>query len=95
VAIAAGVSATSQVVSIRVVAPAPLSNSVPAIAGGHFTFDYAATPGLTYVIKSSPDYLTWSPVATNVATANPAVFTDNSALRSTNLFYEVVLEPNP
>jgi hypothetical protein len=39
--------------------------------------------------------LTWSPVATNVATANPAVFTDNSALRSTNLFYEVVLEPNP
>lgn len=94
VAKAAGVSATSAVVSISVVTPVAVSNTVPAISAGHFSFDYTANPGLTYVIARSSNLVTWLPIATNVPSGNPVIFTDNSAV--TNLgFYRVVLQPNP
>jgi hypothetical protein len=94
VATAAGISATSAVVNISVVSPVAVSNSAPNIAGGQFSFSYSSDPGLAYVIQDSSDLVTWLPVSTNVASANPSVFTD-AAVTSGALFYRVVLQPNP
>jgi len=94
VATAAGISATSPVVNITVVSPVPVAISGPAVSGGQFSFDYTVNPGLTYVIKSSSNLVNWVSMATNVASNNPAIFTDNSGL-STQRFYQVVLQPNP
>ena len=38
----------------------------PALHGGQFRFTLAATPGQRIVILTSADFLTWTPVATNV-----------------------------
>jgi plastocyanin len=94
VATAAGVSATSAVVNITVVSPVAVSNSLPGIAGGQFSFDYTANPGLTYVVESSSNLFNWAPIATNVASNSPVIFTDSSGL-GTQRFYQVVRQPNP
>jgi hypothetical protein len=94
VATAAGVSATSAAVSISVVAPVAISNSVPGISGGQFSFDYTANAGLTYVVEGSSNLVNWMPIATNVASSSTVNFTDTSGL-STLRFYEVVRQPNP
>jgi hypothetical protein len=94
VAMAAGVSATSAVVNISVVSPVAVSNSLPAITAGHFSLDYTVNPGLAYVIESSSDLDHWVSIATNVASNNPAVFTDSSGL-SSQRFYRIVRQPNP
>ena len=65
VATAAGISATSSVVNISVVSPIAVSNSMPAVAGGQFSFSYSANAGLTYVVQRSSDLSTWVPVVTN------------------------------
>jgi plastocyanin len=94
VATAAGISATSAVVNITVVTPVAVSNSVPGIAGGQFSFDYTANPGLTYVVEISSNLLNWLPIGTNVASNNPVIFTDSSGLGAQR-FYQVVRQPNP
>jgi hypothetical protein len=94
VATAAGISATSAPVSISVVSPVAVSNSAPAIVGGHFSFSYTANAGLSYVVKGSPDLVNWQPIVTNVPTGSTFNFTDSSAL-GTLRYYEVVLQPNP
>jgi len=94
VATAAGVSATSAVVSVSVVTPVAVSNSAPAISAGLFSFDYTANVGLTYVVQSSSNLVNWMPIATNVASSGIVHFTDNSGL-STLRFYDVFLQPNP
>src|SRR6185503_6348940 len=71
VATAAGVAATSSVVNITVVSPVAVSVSAPTITNGQFSFDYAANPGLTYVVENSLNLVNWLPVATNVAALNP------------------------
>ena len=38
----------------------------PALQAGQFRFTLAATPGQRIVIQTSPDFLTWTPLATNV-----------------------------
>jgi hypothetical protein len=94
VATAAGLSATSAVVNISVVAPVVISNTAPAVTAGHFSFGYSVNPGLTYIIETSSNLVNWVPIATNIPSSNPATFTDNSGM-SNYLFYEVVLSPNP
>ena len=94
VATAAGVSATSAAVNISVVSPVAVSISNPSIAGGRFSFDYTANPGLTYVIESSSNLLHWAPIATNVASTNSVYFTDPTGLGLLR-FYEVVRQSNP
>jgi len=94
VATAAGISTTSTVVNVSVVAPVAVSNSVPAVAGGHFSFSYSANVGLAYVIQRSADLIHWSPVSTNVASSNPVHFADTATVGAAG-FYRVVRQPNP
>src|SRR6185503_3269296 len=47
-----GARATSSVVNVTIKAPTPLLLSSPRFTvNGHFQFDYAADPGLTYVVR--------------------------------------------
>jgi len=94
VATAAGVSTTSSPVSISVVSPVAVSNSVPAVSAGQFSFDYSANVGLTYIVQKSSDLATWIPVVTNVASINPVHFTE-TAVTSGARYYRVVRQPNP
>ena len=94
VATAAGVSTTSPVVNISVVNPVAISNSAPAVAGGQFSFSYSVNVGLTYVVQSSSDLSSWVPAGTNIASVNPATFSEG-AVTGGNRFYRVVLQPNP
>jgi hypothetical protein len=94
VATAAGVSATSAVVNVSVVSPVAVSNSLPAISGGQFSFDYTANAGLTYLVKSSSNLVNWVPIATNFATNSPVIFKDTPGLGARR-FYQVVRQPNP
>jgi hypothetical protein len=81
-------------VSFQVVAPSEISVTPPQIVTGEFQFNYAANPGLRYVIKSSEDLLNWQPTATNTPTANPTIFSEpfNSA---SSRYYRVQRLPNP
>jgi len=94
VATAAGVSATSSVVNITVVSPVAISATAQLITNGQFSFDYAANPGLTYVVENSSNLVNWLPVATNVAAGNPVHFTD-SFIPSVFRYYRVGRLPNP
>ena len=91
---ASGISATSSVVNISVVAPVAVTLSSPRITGGQFAFDYTANPGLQYVVQSSSDLVNWRTVATNVPTVNPVHFTDSFTTNSTQ-YYRVGRMPNP
>ena len=94
VATASGISATSSVVNVSVVNPVVVSLSGGTVDNGQFSFRYTADAGLDYVIQSSSNLLDWVSLATNIASANPASFTNeiNSAGAS---FYRVGLLPNP
>jgi hypothetical protein len=94
VATAAGVSATSSVVNVTVVSPVTVNLSAAGLNNGKFSFNYAANPGLAYVVESSTNLLNWTPVVTNVAPGNPAPFTN--AVNATGIqFYRVGRLPNP
>jgi hypothetical protein len=90
----AGISTTSAVVNVSVVAPVAVSNSVPVVAGSHFSFNYSANVGLTYLIQRSTDLINWSSIFTNVASSNPVHFTDNAMVAGAN-YYRVARQPNP
>ena len=94
VATAAGVSTTSSAVNVSVVSPVAISNSVPVVAGGHFSFNYSANVGLTYVVQRSSDLINWPAVSTNVASNNPVHFTDSVPVNG-SAFYRVARQPNP
>ena len=94
VATAAGVSATSSVVNITVVSPVPVSLTSPHLANGLFSFSYGANPGLTYVVESSSNLLTWVPLATNVPASSPASFS-SAVGGNANGYFRVNRQPNP
>ena len=94
VAKASGLSTTSSVVTITVVTPVPTTSSSPMITNGQFSFSYTANPGLTYVVQSTSDLLTWSPGVTNVAGSNPVQYSEGVISNSWR-FYRVVRLPNP
>jgi hypothetical protein len=76
VATASGISSTSAVVNISVVAPVAVALSLPAASNGLFSFGYNADPGTSYVVERSANLLDWTPVVTNVASSNPATFSE-------------------
>jgi plastocyanin len=94
VATAAGISATSAVVSISVVSPVTVSNSAPSIVNGQFSFDYSANVGLAYIVQNSLDLVNWSPIFTNAAASAAVQFTDSVPVNGSR-YYRVVLQPNP
>ncbi|MGA2748876.1 MAG: hypothetical protein ABSG59_08885 [Verrucomicrobiota bacterium] len=60
-----------------------------AVANGQFSFSCTATSGLSYVVKSSSDLVTWEPIQTNVAPASVVVFS-NAFSPGGSRFYRVV-----
>jgi len=87
-----GGSVTSAVAVLTVTNPiatvAVLAGAVPSPSG--FSFQVGAPVGVTYIILTSPDLLNWTPIATNIATAATASFTDPAATNSGNQFYKVI-----
>lgn len=77
VATAAGISSTSAVVNITVLAPGAITLSSPKIVAGQFSFDYTATIGQNYVVENSSDFLNWIPLTTNSATTNLEHYSDS------------------
>ena len=98
VATASGISGTSSVVNITVVAPAAISLTPPSVTNGVFSFSFTTEPGFSYVIQrasslsvsNAPD---WISVATNVSFGSQSSFSE-PATNSTG-FYRVGLLPNP
>lgn len=94
VATAAGVSVTSPVVNITVVAPLPVTLTAPSASAGLFAFSYTANPGLSYVVESSTNLVNWAPVATNTASSTLVPFSETLALGPPR-YYRVGRLPNP
>jgi hypothetical protein len=94
VATAAGISATSPAVNITVVSPVATTVSLPGITANQFTFDFAANPGLSYVVQNSSNLLDWLSLATNLANSNSVHFTDNLTTNGAR-YYRVGRMPNP
>ncbi|MGO8678169.1 MAG: Ig-like domain-containing protein [Limisphaerales bacterium] len=94
VATAGGVSATSSVVNITVVAPVPVSMTAPSVGGGLFGFSYSANPGLSYVVQSSANLVDWVSVATNVASSTLVSFSE-ALTANPSRYYRVGRLPNP
>ncbi len=94
VATAGGVTGTSPVVNITVVAPVSVALGAPAAAGGQFKFSYSANPGLSYVIQSSSNLTDWVSIATNTASSALVPFTEGIAANASR-YYRVGRLPNP
>lgn len=94
VATAGGVSATSSVVSISIVSPAPTSLTAPMLTNNQFAFDYSANAGLGYVVQSSSNLIDWMSVVTNVAASNLVTFT-NVLVPNGAQYFRVGRLPNP
>lgn len=94
VATAAGVSATSAPpFNISVVVP--VTNTISSgITNGKFQFAFTTTPGLTYVVETSPNLKIWLPVSTNVPAGN-VIHVTNTLSPSGNTFFRVARLPNP
>jgi len=94
VATAAGVSGTSSVVNISVVAPLAVSLTAPSAGRGLFSFSYSANPGLSYVVQSSSNLVDWVPVATNTASSTLVPFSEGLTAKPSR-YYRVGRLPNP
>jgi len=89
-----GLTATKSI-SVSVVIPNPVVAGTPAfVAPGTFHFSYSTTVGLGYVVQISTNFLNWTSLATNTATANPESFTNKNAGNNA-AYYRVALKPNP
>jgi hypothetical protein len=94
VATSAGVSATSSVVNVSVVNPVVVNLSSATVNAGQFSFSYNANAGLTYVVQSSTNLVTWVSLVTNMAPGSPLLFTNPLNPAGAN-FYRVGRLPNP
>lgn len=89
-----GLAATNSV-DISVITPMTVSlTNASEPSANDFQFSYSADIGLSYVVQRSADLLTWTPLVTNKAASNPAVFDDSNATNSVD-FYRVGRLPNP
>ncbi|HEX4122668.1 MAG TPA: Ig-like domain-containing protein [Verrucomicrobiae bacterium] len=88
-----GLSATNSV-SVQVVTPVTTTITAPQRVLGTFQFNYAASPGLTYVVQRAVTLPSWVPIYTNPATSGTVLFQDPSAPTNT-AYYRVMRIPNP
>ena len=93
-AASSGLSGTSAVVNISVVAPVAISIFSPRVSSNHFLFDHTANPGLRYAVQDSTDFVSWSSVATNTASSNSVQVMDTFQ-KGNMIFYRVGRLPNP
>jgi plastocyanin len=86
---------TSAPVAISVLAPAPITLSLPRwLTATGFQFSYTATAGLAYVVQRSENLSNWTPIATNRADSSTVTFLDRAATAPAT-FYSITLAPNP
>lgn len=91
-----GLTATN-LVTINIVAPFPLSITTPQwLPPANFQFTYPANVGLSYVVQRSTSLLStgWTAILTNMAASNPVSFVDSNAVGNPG-FYRVGRLPNP
>jgi plastocyanin len=83
------------VLSVSVADPLPITlSNLTRPSATSFQFDYSGTPGLSYVISRTSDFVQWTPLATNVAAGATSSFVDITADGPID-FYKVSLQPNP
>ena len=61
-------------------------------ANGNFQLVLNGSPGIIYVLESSADLSSWTPISTNTATAVPSVYVVNPQSAS-RAFYRAVAQP--
>jgi plastocyanin len=91
-----GLTATNSV-AVHVVTPVPMVLSAARfLPPSDFRFDYAANPGLTYIVQrtSSLSSGSWTTLSTNVAGGSPVLFDDPTASGNPG-YYRVGRLPNP
>jgi plastocyanin len=89
-----GLSSTSAVVNISVVAPVSVTLSPPLITNGLFQFNYTADAGLHYVIENSSTLANWTAVTTTTASSSNEKFEETFNVNLLR-FYRVGRLPNP
>jgi hypothetical protein len=72
----------------------PINLSSAKISSGQFIFNYATSPGFSYVIQMSTNLVNWFSLATNFASSNSMAFS-NSLDSSSAEFFRVESLPNP
>jgi hypothetical protein len=92
VATAAGVSATSSVLTVTVINPVPVIITNSVVSNGVVSFQYSADPGILYSVQSTSDLTNWTSGPTNSAAVSPTTFSESvgPSLR----FYRVARLPN-
>lgn len=88
-------SVTSSVANLSVTNPTPVTAAVldgAAMTPTGFTFQASVPIGHTYIVFSSPDLQTWTPIATNVAASATITFMDPAATSAPQQFYRVLVQ---
>jgi uncharacterized delta-60 repeat protein len=65
----------------------PLTNGLPVIISNQFAFYLTGTPGSTFVVETSPDLQTWTPLVTNLFGTNAFLFVDPAATTNPSRYY--------
>jgi len=69
----------------------PLQLSSPGfVSNGQFQLSFAGIPGSNYVLQATTNFVTWVPIATNVAGSNVFNFMDVTATNYPDRFYRVL-----
>ena len=87
---AGGQSADSPAVSAISFGPPTLAAST--ITNGQFSFQFLGADSQTYIIQTSVDLITWTPLFTNTPTAGLFTFTDTNLLANAR-YYRVLTGP--
>lgn len=74
-------------------APATLLAIPTAPDAGQFVFQLQGQPGTPYILQSSPDLMTWTPVSTNTLVGNTLSITNPISPGSPQLFWRAVWQP--
>jgi len=74
-------------------APAPAVLAVPSLQGGQLQLLVQGQPGTPYVIQSSPDLVSWTPIATNLLAGNMVTITHAISPGSPQQFYRAIWLP--
>jgi uncharacterized repeat protein (TIGR01451 family) len=82
--------------SLDLTAATPVSGLIsaqltPVIANGFFQLSVAGTPGRAYIVETSTDFASWTPVSTNTAAADGTFVTDPVAPGPNAQFFRTVL----
>jgi len=98
VATASGVSSTSAVVNVTVIAPVDVSLTTPTLVGNTFSFNYSANAGLRYRVESASNLSSlanWTPIVTNTPASGTATYSETFSPANPARFFRVGRLANP